>query len=254
VYISILNLRYSYMLSRSFLKTNIKTVCLWAACWPSAFVLAQGGYEIKVTFKPYTKGYVYLAHYFGKSIYVKDSVPLGAGGQAVFAGPKPLQGGIYMLVNPGKSQLVEMLIDKNQHFSIVADSADLVHGTRFTGSQENDIFTSYQAYAAAQFQKIRPLQTMLGSAHTHADSAKISAQIQEINKETIAYRESLMSKYPDSFLTVLFRLMKEPEIPAAPTLPNGRKDSLFAYRYYKAHYWDGNFFRQQATLYTHVRA
>ena len=46
---------------------------------PRTVLLAQKGYEIKVTFKPYTRGFIYLAHSFGKSIYVKDSMPLGPG-------------------------------------------------------------------------------------------------------------------------------------------------------------------------------
>jgi thiol-disulfide isomerase/thioredoxin len=238
------------MLSQSFLKTNIKTLCLLAACWPSALLMAQSGYEIKVTFKPYTKGYVYLAHYFGKSIYVKDSARLDAGGQAVFQGPTPLQGGIYMLVNPLKSQLVEMLVDKDQHFSISADSSDLVHHTTFTGSDENQVFNTYQAYAAAQFQKVKPLQQALAGARTHADSTRITEELQQLNKSTVEYRARIMKENPESFLSALFRLMQEPVVPPAPILPGGKKDSLFAYRYYKAHYWDGVSFSDERLLFT----
>jgi hypothetical protein len=183
------------MLSKSFLKT----ICLLAISWPYTHLQAQtsAGYDIKVTFKPYSRGYVYLAHYFGKSIYVKDSVPLDANGQAEFKGTDPLQGGVYMLVNPGKSQLVEMLVDnKDQHFSIYADSTDLVRKTKFTGSQENTLFTQYQIYAADQFAKVKPLQAQLASAtvHTHADTLKVGDQIQALNKETIKYHPHLTQR------------------------------------------------------------
>lgn len=239
------------MLSKSFLKT----ICLLAIGWPYAHLQAQtsAGYDIKVSFKPYSGGYVYLAHYFGKSIYVKDSVPLDANGQADFKGTDPLQGGVYMLVNPGKSQLVEMLVDnKDQHFSIYADSTDLVRKTKFTGSQENTLFTQYQIYAADQFQKVKPLQAGLSGARTHADTLRVGDQIQALNKETIKYRENLINQYPDSFLAALFRLMQEPDVPAAPTLSNGKKDSLFAYHYYKAHYWDGVSFFDDRLLFTPI--
>jgi peroxiredoxin len=239
------------MLNQYFLKTNIRTLCLLAACWPSALLRAQNGYEIKVNFKPYTKGYVYLAHYFGKSIYVKDSVPLNTQGEAVFKGAQSLQGGIYMLVNPQKSQLVEMLVDKDdQHFSLLADSSDLVHHTSFTGSPENQVFNTYQAYAADQFQRIKPLQQALAGVRTHADSTRITGQLQELNKSTVEYRERIMKEYPESFLAALFRLMREPVVPPAPTLPGGKKDSLSAYRYYKAHYWDGVSFSDERLLFT----
>ena len=36
----------------------------------------------------------------------------------------------------------------------------------------------------------------------------------------------------------MFKASRDPEIPDAPILPNGKKDSTFAYKYYKAHYFD----------------
>jgi peroxiredoxin len=46
--------------------------------------------------------------------------------------------------------------------------------------------------------------------------------------------------------------MKEPEVPEIPTLPNGRKDSTFGYRYYKEHFWDGTDFTDDRLLRTPV--
>ena len=236
-------------------RRSLPILFLLATCWPSAALLAQGGYEIKVAFKPYTRGYIYLAHYFGKSIYVKDSLLLGPDGRVTFKGSEPLEGGIYMIVNPGKSQMVELLVDSGsarQHFGITADSADLVHGTHFTGSPENGIFAAYQAYAAGQYAKVRPLQQTLAAARTHADSTGVIDQIQAINKATADYRTNLMKQYPGSFLTTLFSLMQEPTVPPTPKLANGRPDSLFAYRYYKAHYWDGVSFYDDRLLFTPI--
>ena len=233
----------------------ISALFLLAACWPSTALLAQKGYEIKVTFKPYTRGFIYLAHYFGKSIYVKDSLPLSPDGRAIFKGSEPLEGGIYMVVNPGKSQMVEMLLDSgsaSQHFSIAADSADLIHGTHFTGSPQNETFAAYQAYAAAQYARIRPLQQSLATVKTHADSTALIDQIQALNKATSDYRTGIAKTHPGSFLATLFALMQEPVIPPTPTLPNGRPDSSFAYRYYKAHYWDGISFGDGRLLFTPI--
>src|SRR5205085_10314241 len=39
------------------------------------------------------------------------------------------------------------------------------------------------------------------------------------------------------------RLLEEPEIPSAEKQPGGKYDSVYAYRFYKSHFWDGiNFF------------
>jgi len=42
--------------------------------------------------------------------------------------------------------------------------------------------------------------------------------------------------------------MREPEVPPASQHPGGKYDSVFAYQYYKDHYWDGvNFFDDRLT-------
>lgn len=60
-------------------------------------VFAQTGYEIKVTFKPFKKQYIYLGHYFGKTYPIIDSAMLNDKSEAVFRGAKKLQGGIYLV-------------------------------------------------------------------------------------------------------------------------------------------------------------
>jgi hypothetical protein len=66
-------------------------------------VFAQTGYEIKVTFKPFTKEYIYLGHYFGKSYPIIDSAMLNDKSEAVFKGTENLPGGIYLIGYPNKT-------------------------------------------------------------------------------------------------------------------------------------------------------
>ena len=46
--------------------------------------------------------------------------------------------------------------------------------------------------------------------------------------------------------------MEEPEIPEAPILSNGRKDSTFAYHYYKTHFFDSFDFSDKRLLHTPI--
>ena len=96
----------------------MKKLILIPAILMTLHMLAQPGYEIKVTLKPVTNQYVYLAHYSGKTLPIVDSVKLNAQGQGTFKGDKPLGGGIYLLAYPNKRGFQEFLIDKKQHFSI----------------------------------------------------------------------------------------------------------------------------------------
>src|SRR5687768_3912941 len=91
----------------------------------AVIVFAQNGYEIKVTLKPFKNEYIYLGHYSGKQYPVVDSAKLNDKSEAVFKGPNELGGGIYLVVYPAKDRFIEILIDKKQQFSVIADTANL---------------------------------------------------------------------------------------------------------------------------------
>ena len=75
---------------------------------------AQNGYEIKITVKPIKNQYVYLGHYYGKTLPIIDSIKLDANSAGVFKGPKKLGGGIYLIGFPDRSHNFEFLVDKSQ--------------------------------------------------------------------------------------------------------------------------------------------
>jgi hypothetical protein len=75
----------------------------------STALLAQNGYEIKVTLKPFKNQYIYLGHYSGKQLPIIDSVKLDAASTGVFRGAKKLGGGIYLVGYPDRSNKFEML-------------------------------------------------------------------------------------------------------------------------------------------------
>src|SRR5215216_5237570 len=101
------------------------------------FILsAQNAYEIKVTLKPFKKQYIYLGHYYGKQLPIIDSVLLNDKSEGVFKGTKKLGGGIYLVGYPDRSHNFEFLIDKNQKFSVIADTTN-IRKLGFVNSPEN---------------------------------------------------------------------------------------------------------------------
>src|SRR5687767_1955941 len=111
----------------------------------AAVAFAQNGYEIKVTLKPFKNEYIYLGHYSGKQYPVIDSVKLDDKSEGTFKGKAKLGGGIYIVVFPAKNRFFEMLVDKQQHFSVVADTASLTN-KKFINSPDNDLFDAYQQF------------------------------------------------------------------------------------------------------------
>src|SRR6478672_13073167 len=108
-----------------------------------SFAWAQPGYNIKVNIKPFKKQYIYLGYHYGKKKALADSTILDDESNGLFTGTKPLNGGIYFIVSPQKQILFELLIDKQQHFSIVADTANLPASIKFSGTSDNTLFQAY---------------------------------------------------------------------------------------------------------------
>lgn len=198
----------------------------------------QTGYEIKVTLKPFTNQYIFLAHYSGKQFPIVDSAKLNASSQAVFKGTKKLGGGIYLIVYPAKNNYFEVLVDKQQRFSVIADTATIRTRKTFVNSPDNDLFTDYQDYMGARGRELDGYRKSLAAAKNHTDSAHWNQEIRQVDSLITGYRKGMIEKHPNSILTTLLHLMQEPVIPPAEKHPGGKYDSVFAYNYYKSHYWD----------------
>ena len=208
---------------------------------------AQTGYEIKVTLKPFKNEYIYLGHYSGKQYPVVDSAKLNDKSEAIFKGSKELGGGIYLVVYPTKDRYLEVLIDKDQHFSLAADTLD-PNTKNFIGSTDNELFIEYQKFMNEKGRAMEAGNKALKEAANPSDSTKIAEQLKKTSEQVSAYRRDFITKNPDNILSVLMHLMEEPKIPPAEKHPGGKYDSTFAYRYFKDNYWNGlNFWDDRIT-------
>jgi Domain of unknown function (DUF5106)/Thioredoxin-like len=212
---------------------------------------APKGHEIKVTLKPFTSGYIFLGHHFGSKQYLVDSAKLNARSEVVFSGKDKLIGGVYMLIYPRKNGWIEMIVDKQQHFSVVADSANSINGTTFTNSPDNTLFVAYQKRSFEIGTRYKTLSDSI-KGKTGADSLAIRDQMTALSKEVTDYRENFKKQHPAHLLSAIFNVLKEPVIPPAEQQPGGKYDSTFAYQYYKSHYWDGVTFTDERLLRTPV--
>jgi peroxiredoxin len=210
----------------------------------------QAGYEIKVTFKPFKKQTIYLGHYFGKTYPIIDSVRLNDKSEGVFKGSKKLQGGIYLIGYPNKSGFFEILVDKQNKFSVFADTATLKNGIRFMNSPDNVLFNNYQQFMAVKGKKINDIKQKLKSAVTKTDSTRLIEELTKEDKLINKYRDDLIKKNPDNILSVLLNTMREPELTGKLKEPKTKEDSLTAYNYFKNHFWDGVNFWDGRLAYT----
>ncbi|MGX5818269.1 redoxin domain-containing protein [Chitinophaga lutea] len=216
----------------------MQKLLIFLICLCGASAAHAQGYNIALQLKGYTSGTVYLGHYMGKTTYVMDSASLDPGGKATLAGKETQPGGIYLIVLPGKKQYFEILLDKQQHFSIVADTSDLIGKTIFTNSPDNQQFSDYNRFITSQSATMAEVQQLLAAAKNAEDSARARPAMDAIGKKLQQYRQDIIAKQPKTLLAAIFRAMREPEVPAMPRNADGSLDSTFPYRYYKAHFWD----------------
>lgn len=206
------------------------------------------GYEIRVTLKPFKNQYIYLGHYFGKTYPIVDSVKLDANSQATFKGSKSLPGGIYLIGYPNKNQFFEILIDRQQQFTIVADTALVAQTIGFVNSPDNVAFLAYQQKMRDFGIRIRSVQERIQSGS--ADSNQLREQLTQLDRQMTDYRKELINSSGESLLGALMKAMREPELPASLKKPTNAADSLAAYRYFKDHFWDGVNFWDGRLAYT----
>lgn len=210
------------------------------------------GFTIRANIKPFTSGHFYLAYHFGSKQYLIDSAAIDPAGNATFKGDKKLQGGVYMIVYPQKNGWVECIIDKQQEFTVEADTANVVRSLAYKGSADNQLFGDYQkksfeiGFTISQLRK-----EMTGKPGEPAyDSA--NARMRRLSVEMQQYRDNLQKNNPGHLLSSIFNLLKDPVVPPADKHPKGKFDSTFAYNFYKDHFWDGISFTDERLIRTPV--
>lgn len=208
---------------------------------------------IKITSKGLKEGSMcLLACYYGDKNYIKDSAKANAKGEVIFTSVEKYDQGIYLFVPPNKKYF-DFVMDAEQNFSLETDTTDYIKYMKVKGSDENKFFYDYQNFMSGKQKQIEPLRNLYAKVKNNKDSAKIVAdKIAVIDKEVVDYKLNFIKNNPKSFVSKLFKAMEEPVVPEAPTLPNGRKDSTFGYRYFKSHYFDNVDFSDDRLLRTPI--
>lgn len=222
-------------------KPVAKTTKPVAAKTVTTATTADNGREISITLTPYKNCKVYLGCYYGKVRVFADSTFLDANSHGVFKAPTKFVGGIYFVVSPQLSIQFELLMDDNQHFSIVADSSNKENPI-ITGSPDNDLFKTYSKFSAVKGKANYDLKNKYATAKNAADSSKIREEMIKIDKEMRQYQDHLIESNPNSLLATLLSVMRRPVAPAVPVV-KGKPDSTYPYRYVKDNFWnDVNFY------------
>lgn len=194
------------------------------------------GYTYKFKIKDFQEGTGILAHYYGENQYIpKDTAKADSKGNLVFSKKKELPGGVYLLVLPNNKYIEVLGVEPNVQMEF--DTVNVIASMKVKESAENTVFYEYQKFMNDKAKEAQPLRKILSSKNK--DSADIAKKkLEDLDKSVKDFRENLFKTHAKTFAVKVFKAAMEPEVPEPPILSNGRKDSLFQFRYYKNHYWD----------------
>ena len=231
---------------------QINRLLLILLCGCAIQATAQKGYKVQFQIKGLKDTICQIANYYGNGTYIKDSVKLDKSGKGIFTAPEDMPRGMYIFVISDKNYF-DFIINNDKEFSISADKLNPVKTISIKGSPENTLFYNYLTFNNQEYEKVQKLQKELDRHSKNADSVKVlTDSIRKLSNTIIQYKLNIVKKEPDSFLALMINIMKEPDVPEAPVLSNGRKDSTFAYWYYRNHFWDDVNFTDDRDLRTPV--
>lgn len=235
---------------------NLKRTVLLISLFLSVFTwqsLAQG-YQIKVHIDKLADSTIYLGYYYGDKQYAKDTLILDNKGKGAFTGDEPLDGGIYFVLLPG-NLFFELVVDNYQKFSVSTkyngNPGDLVKNLSSKGSPEMDLYLSYQQFMTRQSEKAIDIRDRLKSAIPENEKQRLNDSLQILHQQVKDKWDEIENKHPESLLASILKINEEIEVPEPPRNENGVIiDSMFQYKYYKAHYFDNINFSDERLLRT----
>lgn len=213
-------------------------------CLLYSFTIKSQNYNIDVQLIGCTDSTAYLAHYFDGRIFADDTTQL-INGKGLFSKAKQLDEGIYVIYLPSQKYF-DLLIGKDQEFSIVADPVNFIETTKIKGAKESIAFHDFQKFMKSQNEKSKKIQEdYKANKDNPTKKKKFSEAYKQTDKEVRDYIKNLSQDYPDnSFVSKFAQLTLSPEIPdfskkiPESTPDRDQKIKKKSYLYNKDHYFD----------------
>ncbi|MEL6251743.1 MAG: DUF5106 domain-containing protein [Bacteroidota bacterium] len=191
-------------------------------------------YEIGVRLNNYKQPKIYLGHYYGNSNRLRDSAEL-VNGSYLFKGEVTLEPGMYLVILPPTNRFFEVVVDKDQHFTIETDTTDLIGNLKIEGSIDNQIFYDDINFLSEQREKITPLQQRFQQAQEgSSEYEELKTQMAEIDSTVMRHRRKLNAEHGEKFYPKFLKAMARVQVPEAPE----GADESWQFYYYRGHFWD----------------
>ncbi len=193
-------------------------------------------YSISCSLSNYPDSSLYLAHYYGKDIYMDDTASLFSD-KFLFQGDSLLDQGVYLLVSSSKQKIIDFLVDDSQQFSISVDQKDPIHHTSFEHSEENQLFSAYIKKKVENFTEINKINARITKKKTLSqDSLNLYASKKiQLQDEIDQMEDLIIEKHPSWLLSSFILALRDPDMQDIKAKTDNQTK---LYQYYKNHYWE----------------
>lgn len=203
----------------------------------------QKGFDLTVRFKqPVADSALLLGRYYAKSsITLKfGNLKKQADGSYHLKVDTAFTGGIYWVVFNNGRKMVDFLLDNGYNMEVLIDTNNIIDGTTFKGSEDNDLMNEYRKDDLKFRAEVDKTKEALAKAKTKSDSTKINKKLEDFRKVLYEKSNGMAAQHPNGMFALIIHALSKPVVPEGPHyLEDGKTvDSFFNYRYTKAHFWD----------------
>jgi len=199
-------------------------------------VFAQN-YEIKLRINGLRDTIAILGHYVSNSMFPDDTAWLDHNGYGVFKHNRKLPGGMYVIYLPS-TKFFQILIDEDQQFTLESDTFDFINTLQTRGTEDNAIFYEFQRFMKTLSEKASDIQGKIKTSEDEAEKEKLKNRLKEMGDERISYINRIVQEHPQLFVSTFLKATLDINVPDPPMLPDGKKDSVWQYYYFRNHYFD----------------
>ena len=179
---------------------------------------------------------IHLVKYVGSKLFYADTAEI-KGGFVEFDGSKQKPGILGVLL---PQQKFFEFIYNNEEVQMETSIPDFMANMKVKKSEENRIFVDYIKFMQLKKGDVQKyIDERAKLKDTDAKYKTLSASIDSLNKVVLDYQNNLIKVHEGKFVAKIVYMSTDVEIPEAPKDANGNiVDSLFRFKYYRAHYWD----------------
>ncbi len=201
-------------------------------------LLAQDSHKISIELDGYQLDTIYLGYYLGDKQYVRDTT-VRQKDKFVFEGTEALPVGVYIVIIPPTNDIIQILVDEDQQFTISAKYDKGPKDITFKSNDENTLYYSYIRY----IQDLRPESDQLKKQLDSLDAEQQTDQYQQLTERMTAIdagvenlADEIVQNHPESYTALLLKANKQIDVPEFTG--DDSEVQLKRFHYFKKRYFE----------------